>query len=287
VSIDLWPHQKEAIASVLRAREEGKSRGVWVLPTGTGKTFAFATLAARLGVPTLVVVHRDELVRQSVDAFGKAWPGTLVATLPGEGWEESPVVVATVQTLSRRLDVLLPTHFDLVVVDEAHHSPAACWQRVLGHFRPDFLLGCTAMPERLDGQSVDETLGETLSSYGLSEAMAAGWLVPIRQHGISTGVSLAKVSPWMGDFSKKQLSAAVRTEARTRTAVEAYVRHALDRPALAFAVDLDHVEMLRRGFAEAGVAVAVVTGDCLCQTAARCCPTSGRVNIGCWSAARC
>jgi superfamily II DNA or RNA helicase len=260
VSIDLWPHQKEAIASVLRAREEEKSRGLWVMPTGTGKTLAFATLAAQLGVPTLVVVHRDELLRQTVATFAGVWPEAGVATLPGEGWEESPVVVATVQTLSRWLEQLPPERFGLVVVDEAHHSPARCWQRVLGHFRPDFLLGCTATPERLDGQSVDETLGETLYTYGLNEAMEAGYLVPVRQHGIRTEVSLAEVSTSAGDFSKKKLSVAVLTEARTRTAVEAYLKYAPDRPALVFAVDLEHVEMLRQAFVAAGIKAAAITG---------------------------
>jgi type I site-specific restriction endonuclease len=147
-----------------------------------------------------------------------------------------------------------------VVVDEAHHSPARCWQRVLEHFRPDFLLGCTATPERLDGQSVEKTLGKTLYSYGLSEAMEDCYLVPIRQHGIRTEVSLAEVTARMGDFSKEKLSAAVRTEARTQTAVEAYLRYAPERPALVFAVDLEHVEMLRQAFVMAGIKTAAITG---------------------------
>ena len=65
----LWKHQQEAVEAALGAIEQGRPRGLWVMPTGSGKTVAFATLAARLGRPTLVLVHRRELASQAAEAL--------------------------------------------------------------------------------------------------------------------------------------------------------------------------------------------------------------------------
>src|SRR5262249_39076494 len=150
--IELWPHQRAAVDAAHEALAGGHSAGLWVMPTGSGKTLAFCTLARELGRPTLVVVHRDELVRQATRALKMAWPRARVVALGDEGSEIADVLVATVQSLSNRLDRFGAGEFGLVVVDEAHHAPAGSWRKVIGHFRPELLLGCTATPERHDGE---------------------------------------------------------------------------------------------------------------------------------------
>ena len=62
---DLWPHQERAIDATIAAIASGRAAGLWAMPTGTGKTVAFVTLARELDASTLVLVHRDELVRQT------------------------------------------------------------------------------------------------------------------------------------------------------------------------------------------------------------------------------
>jgi len=73
--LTLWPHQKSAIAAAHAAMDTGRSSGLWAMPTGTGKTIAFASFASALKLPALVMVHRDELVRQTVKAFGVVLAG--------------------------------------------------------------------------------------------------------------------------------------------------------------------------------------------------------------------
>src|SRR5262249_23113959 len=58
MTVDLWPHQKGAIDATLSAINFRRQSGLWVMPTGTGKTRVFLTLARQLGDPTLIVVHR-------------------------------------------------------------------------------------------------------------------------------------------------------------------------------------------------------------------------------------
>jgi hypothetical protein len=230
------------------------------MPTGAGKTHAFAALASELAGPTLVVVHRDELLQQSVATFGEVWPGAAVGTLPGKGWEQAQVVVATVQSLHRKLDQFPPDRFGLVVIDEAHHTAARIWQKVVGHFTPRLLLGCTATPERLDGRDLEEFFGKPLFSYPLGRAMEEGYLVPLRQYAVRTDISLGKVRVRMGEFLLKDLARVVAVEARNKAIVEARQRFAADRPTLVFAVDLAHVEQLRQAFVVAGVSAESVTG---------------------------
>jgi superfamily II DNA or RNA helicase len=172
MNLVLWPHQRAAIEAAFRAGRSGLTRGLWVMPTGTGKTLAFASLAAQVGEPTLVLVHRDELARQARAAFQQVWPGAPAATLPEDGWQQAQVLVATVQGLRTRLEQIPTDRFRLVVVDEAHHAPAASWDQAIQHFRPRLLLGCTATPTRLDGKDLGDVFGHPpLFQYGLAQAI--------------------------------------------------------------------------------------------------------------------
>jgi superfamily II DNA or RNA helicase len=265
MSVPLWPHQQEAIASAVRALGEGRTAGLWVMPTGTGKTRAFCVLACRSKLRTLVVVHRDELVQQTVTTLKPVDPEASVGVIQGRtrDWQDRQVVVATVQSLVDRLADIPPDWFDLVVLDEAHHAPARSWAKVVEHFRPRFLLGCTATPDRLDGKPLSQWFGATpLYTYGLGQAIADGYLVPVRQRAIRTTTSLEEVGPVKnGDFPQKALARAVNVEDRTGAIVEAHSQYASNRPTLVFGVNLEHVEQIRQAFEAAGVAVASVTGE--------------------------
>ena len=127
-------------------------------------------------------------------AVKQVWPRALAATMPEDGWQQAQVLVATVQGLRTKLEQIPPDRFGLVVVDGAHYSPAASWEKVISHFRPRLLLGCTATPTRLDGKELGDVFGRPpLFEYGLAQAMADGYLVPVRQYGIFSSASLADV----------------------------------------------------------------------------------------------
>ena len=79
--MELWPHQRAAVSAAMDAIRCGTSAGLWAMPTGCGKTVAFATLAKQLGRPTLVLVHRDELIRQTLEAFDDVSPGLEVGVV--------------------------------------------------------------------------------------------------------------------------------------------------------------------------------------------------------------
>ena len=262
--IDLWPHQKAAIAAGKGAIERHFPAGLIAMPTGCGKSVAGARLAADLDRPTLVMVHRDELIRQWRETFAQVWPDASVGVVKADRdeWLGHDVVVASVQSLhARRLAQMPEDRFGLIIADEAHHAVAPSWRAVLDHFDTDFVFGMTATPERADGKGLAELFGEqALYSYGVRQAIENEHLCPLRQFAIETETDLGDVSYRMGDFAEGELSQAVNTANRNSIIIEAFQEHAADRRAVAFCVGVDHAHGLADTFADAGITSATVTG---------------------------
>jgi superfamily II DNA or RNA helicase len=259
----LWPHQRAAINAALNATAS-KQSGLWALPTGTGKTIGFTTFAKELDPErVLVLVHRDELIGQTLKAFQWVWPEASQGVIKGEldEWNRR-MVVASIQSLhSKRLERYDQDLFDLVIADEAHHYSSESWGAALQYFQPRFTLGVTATPERLDGKGLDHLFGEEpLYVYPLRQAIEDGRLVRIKQRQIETRIDLDKVKVQGGDFQVGALSDAVNTPERNRIVVDAYLREAKGRRAAAFCVDTRHVSDLLDEFLSAGVTATQVTG---------------------------
>ncbi|MEE8300942.1 MAG: DEAD/DEAH box helicase family protein, partial [Candidatus Tectomicrobia bacterium] len=155
--LELRSYQTESLMAIDEAVARGITRPLLALPTGTGKTVVFAHLVARRPGRTLILVHREELVWQAYDKLTQIAPDIPVGIVKAERDEtDAPCVIASVQTVSRKSRLeRLPADFATVIVDEAHHSVAASYRRVLTHvgsFAPDgpLTLGVTATPQRGD-----------------------------------------------------------------------------------------------------------------------------------------
>lgn len=265
-AVCLWPHQRQAGAAVRAAVNSGRGSGLVVMPTGSGKTVLFACVARYVLNPALVLVHRDELIRQTVRTTGRVWPEAKVGVIQAERdeWQDGQdLVVASVPSLhARRLGRMPRDRFGIVVVDEAHHAAAASYTAVLEHFQARFRLGVTATPQRLDGQGLAEWFGpEPLFVYSIKQAIDDKRLVPVKQFQVKTGISLDGVGSRGGDFVEGELSRAVNNPVRNQAVVDAYAEHASDRRGICFAVDLEHVAALTKAFQDAGISAASVTGE--------------------------
>src|SRR5712691_10019076 len=181
------PYQHEAVAALLAAAARGVHRPLLVLPTGTGKTIIFALLVQRRGGRALILAHRDELIQQALDKLHLVDPTLALGVVQAARDELSaPIVVASVQTLSRRarLARLVPD-FHTVVIDEAHHAPAPTYRRILDYcraWRPagPLVVGVTATPARGDRQSLRQVFEGIVYQKTLVEMMQAGYLVELR-----------------------------------------------------------------------------------------------------------
>lgn len=139
--------QIEALYELKKARDEGVARGLVIAATGVGKTYlaAFDSLEHQ---PILFLAHREEILRQAEKSFKNVRPEAITGFYTGAAKDENAdIYFATVQTLAREynLNRFPQDFFSYIVVDEFHHAAADSYLSILGHFRPQFLLGLTPL----------------------------------------------------------------------------------------------------------------------------------------------
>lgn len=271
----LRPYQLECLQSILEGYRRGLRRQLVCLPTGTGKTVIFAEFPRffRMKNQMLVLAHREELLDQARDKLLRSNPA-LKVEIEQAHRNASPdcdVVVASVPTLGRqgssRLQHLDPDRFYLIIVDEAHHAPAASYRRILEHFdlfsseTRKLLVGFTATPKRGDGVGLDKIFQEIIYSKRLPEMINAGYLSPVTGFRVETEVDLSRIRTRMGDFVTGQLSEAVNIASRNEIVVDVYRQKIPNSQTLCFCVDVAHAHAVADQFNIEGIPAAAVTGD--------------------------
>ncbi len=210
---DLRPYQENCVKAVKAGFGE-RRKLLTVVPTGGGKTIIFSLLAADLQPKrTLILAHRDELLRQAQDKLYKA-TGIIadIEKADDKASQLAPVVVGSVQTLMRekRLQRWPKNHFDLVVVDEAHHVLAESYQSVLRHFDGHAkVLGVTATPDRGDKRSLGDYFEDVAYEVGLHELIRERFLVPIKVRTLPLRIDLKGVRTTAGDYNDADLGGAI------------------------------------------------------------------------------
>jgi superfamily II DNA or RNA helicase len=204
------PYQTSFIEAVERGWPEFKKQ-LGVAPTGAGKTIIFSWLAKRLfdstGKRTLILAHREELIDQAIAKLHAATG--IIADKEKADFSarlSAPVVVASIQTMIRRLDKWPQDHFGLVVADEAHHVLAKSWRTVLDHFNGDTrTLGVTATPDRGDKKNLGEFFENIAHEIKLLDLIRQGFLCPITIRSIPLKIDLSAVSSIAGDLDAGEI----------------------------------------------------------------------------------
>lgn len=271
LSLKLRDYQSECIDAV-RASWERRERPAVVLPTGSGKTVIFAHLASAEranGVP-LILVHRDELVRQTVEKIESVSPGVRCGVIKAERNEiDSDVIVASVQTLSRASRLMLLTGSDTrigsIIVDEAHHAVAESYQtimRALGTFEGLPTVGFTATLARGDSKGLGDLWTNVAYSKSTEWMISKGHLVDVKALSVHIpSLNLGDVKRQGGDFQSQSLSKAMEAENAPERVAEAYAKHASDRQGILFAPDVASAYAFRDALQDKGFATETVVGE--------------------------
>jgi superfamily II DNA or RNA helicase len=259
--LELRPHQEDALEALARLRQEGKTIALLPHAQGAGKTVTAILDARRLGGRALFLAHTRELVTQAYDQFKRLWPEASAGLFFGGVHEpDAHNVAGSIQSLADRLSEFAPDAFDYLVIDEAHHAAAASYKRILGYFRPRFILGLTATPDRADGQSVLELFRDCAHRLSLREAVERGELAPIRCVRVETNIDLSKVRYNQVQYNRRDIEETVLIPARDRLIVDTYQDHTPGRKAVAFCVNVRHGEELAERFRKSGVPARSVSG---------------------------
>lgn len=265
-AITLRDYQEICVQRVLEAYQCQPRGGsaLIVLPTGGGKTIVFADIARRLNLSTLIIAHREELLYQAADKFRMVDPTALIGQV-GAGRHEwgAQITIASIQTISRpeHRKALQRFGYQLVIIDECHHSAADGYLSVLKVLSDAFLVGVTATPDRLDRQDISSIFGEPVFTMGIVEMVEQGYLCDLRAVAVRTDTSLDGLHTQAGDFKQDELEELVDTKERNERVVKAYLEHSRGRQALCFAVTVVHAQHLAETFARFDVCAAMVCGE--------------------------
>lgn len=281
---ELRPHPfQERILDALQAERitRGSFRNLVVAATGTGKTVVAAfdfrrfyeeqRRCARL----LYVAHRREILEQAVGTFRN------VLRIPDFGeLLVGPHSAARLEHLFCSVDILRtrriweqvgPAFYDFVVVDEVHHGPADSYRPIFREFHPQILLGLTATPERMDGQSVAADFDNRFAAeIRLPEALEEKLLCPFHYFGVADPVSLAEDRYWRsGKYDVSELEnvytgAHLLALQRLDAVVNALLRYEPDLGrvrGIGFCVSVKHAEFMATKFNEREIPSEVLVGE--------------------------
>lgn len=213
---ELRPYQQQARDRIHAEWDAGHTRTLLVLPTGTGKTIVFASVAAdqvRAGDRVLILAHRGELLEQAADKLQRS-TGLVSAVEKAEStcldsWFR--VVVGSVQTLQRtaRLERFPQDYFGSIIIDEAHHAITDGYRRILDYFSGAKVLGVTATPDRGDMRNLGEVFDSLAFEYKLTDAIKEGYLCKIMAQTIPLQLDITSVTMSGGDYAVGDLGTAL------------------------------------------------------------------------------
>lgn len=254
-------YQIDIIEEARRLMKQGKRSLLVQSPTGSGKTLLTAHMlktAAEKGMASIFLVHRRELVKQSVRAFSDVRvPHGVIAA--GFCEDRTPLVqVASVQTLAKRLDKIRKPK--LIVYDECHHIAAGSWAKVHSSFPDAFHIGLTATPQRLDGTGLGKWFTHMINGPSVSWLIEHGYLSPYSLFA-PPSPNLAGVHTRMGDFVKSELDQALNKPTITGDAIRHYQIHASNKRAVVFCCSVEHSKNVVAQFNHAGIPAAHVDGE--------------------------
>jgi superfamily II DNA or RNA helicase len=265
-AIALRPYQVEALAAIEDAAQRGQRRQLIVLPTGTGKTVIFCELIRRRPGRVLVLVHRNELIDQTIEKLALIAPDLAVGVVKAERDEHTaPVVIASVQTVSREARLQrIAADFDVIIVDEAHHATADSYGRVLAHLGEidgPLVLGFTATPYRGDGDSLLQVFPEIVYQRPLLEMIRAGYLSDLRALRVQLAVDFNDLHTRAGDFIDRECADLLRAGNAAELVAAAYREHAPGRRGLVFVPTVELAEDFAAASSACGISAETVNGE--------------------------
>lgn len=232
MNIQLRDYQQECI-ELIDKLEPGSY--LIQMATGCGKTATFTNIKRKGRV--LVLAHREELVTQPIKYYNCP-VGIEMANNKSNGEE---VVIASIMSLTHRLNKFKPDDFDLIIIDEAHHAAAKSYKKILEYFRPRLILGFTATPNRGDKVRLDDVFQKIIFQKDLKWAIKNKYLTDIYCMRVNIGYDISGVAKRMGDFAPSELEEALDTDVLNKAIAEAYNKYAKGQT-LIFATSVKHCE---------------------------------------------
>ena len=237
--------QRKALRELNRYRAMGQDKALVVAATGSGKTYLAAFDALNFSPEHLLyIVHEGSILKRSLSTFQSVFGGDVfMGEYTGEHKDlDASFLFSTNVSMCRSLELFDKKQFDYIIIDECHHAAADSYKRIIDYFEPEFLLGLTATPERMDNQDVYELFGNNVPyELRLRDALVNDLIVPFKYYGIRDD---------RVDFSKeneRRMISQFVTEEHCEFVVEHIEKHRVPNQklkALAFCKTVSHAKMM-------------------------------------------
>jgi len=254
-----WSYQERTIREALEHQ-----RGIWWLATGAGKTFIAGAVIEALRLPTLFLVPRLELMKQTADVFQREL-SVPVGWLGGGEDVAGLVVVGIVNSIrnrSKKDPAYLPA-FEMVIADECHLSSASSYVDILTQcVGADYRFGLSGTPLELDmirNVRLTGMLGPVISHVSNKELIALGVNAKpiIHMHKVTQSSGVATASDWASLYK-----ANITENLHRNMVIVSVVRESFGEglTTLVLVHSIKHGELLERMLNNVGVATQFCSG---------------------------
>jgi superfamily II DNA or RNA helicase/HKD family nuclease len=259
--------QKRAMENLHRLRSYGESKALVIAATGTGKTYMSAFDVKNYKPKRMLfIVHREEILTKAKETFeklidsSKKYTGLYTGNIKEK---DALFLFATIQTMSRHFEQFPQDCFDYIIIDEAHHASSPSYQNILEYFRPEFLLGMTATPERSDSNNIFELFNNNVAlEVRLHEALEDDLVIPFHYFGVTDieGIDLNDVDiDNIAEVTKR-----LKVNERVDFIIEKMNFYGYDgkkRKALGFCAGIEHAQYMADEFNKRGIKSVCLTGE--------------------------
>jgi superfamily II DNA or RNA helicase len=255
------PYQEEAIKKIREHYVQGTKKTLLQLPTGSGKTYVFCQVLKGVyekGNRAIMVVRGASLVDQaSLRLAREDVPHGVMQANHWRKMPDEPIQICSIDTLYRR-KIAPPA--DLVVIDEAHLAGSQSYMWLVEQYPDAYFLPVTATPHLKKG--LRHIADVVVNPITIAELIEQGYLVPARYYiPTSPDISSVSIDKKTSDYNQSELSTVMRNSALYGDMIDSYLRRGENRPALCFAVNVEHSLELVDSFNYSGIpAVHVEAG---------------------------
>ena len=192
LDVEITPNsmQAEALENLKELRKDN-NKALIISATGTGKTYLAAFDAKTFNPKKLLfVVHRLNIAKKAMETFQTIFGDSkTMGYYSGKQRElDKDFIFSTVQTISKsnHLEQFKNDFFDYIIIDESHRSGADSYVRLIEYFKPRFLLGMTATPDRTDDKDIYSLFDHNIAyEIRLNKAMEENMLIPFHYYGVT------------------------------------------------------------------------------------------------------
>lgn len=262
--IEIRDYQQKLIDDIRNAFGSGHRRIMSQLATGAGKTVVFAYIsgyAVAKGKRVLILAHTEELVFQASEKLSTLTPYSVGIVKAGHKPDYTcPIQVASVLTMVNRLP--FHEHFDLIIIDEAHHAPAPTYRKIVENYPAAKVLGMTATVWRLDKKGFDSDFDTLVQGPSTSWLIDKGYLCDYRIFVPSYSIKTKGLtSNTAGDYSAHEIELLNDMEKVKLGVMENYRQHAYGKQGIVFAYSVELSQQVAALYTLSGIPAVHLDAD--------------------------